>query len=200
MIELRVAPIVEGHGEVSAFPILLRNIWHLLLGGIAIEVLRPIRNKRNLLAAKDKRELGRAVTLAAMKLAAAKPAAAKELILILVDADRDLPCVLGPEITAAAAAVRRDKGTVCIVANVEYETWFVAAADSLRKYLDLTSDPQLPSDPERLRLGKGWIKARMPTYSETVDQPKLSAVMDLQLCRRQSTSFDKLCRELERQN
>jgi hypothetical protein len=101
-------------------------------------------------------------------------------------------------LTSAANAARRDKDSVCVVANVEYETWFVAAAESLTRYLNLAGDKMLPSDPERLRLGKGWIKARLPAYSETVDQPKFSAVMDLRLCRRHSPSFDKLCRELEK--
>jgi hypothetical protein len=35
-------------------------------------------------------------------------------------------------------------------------------------------------------------------YAETVDQPRLTAAMDLQMCRERSKSFDKLCRELEK--
>jgi len=198
VIQLRVAPIVEGHGEVAAFPIVLRNIWFSMLGGVGLEILRPIRGKRNLLVSANHRELERAVLLAANKLAAARPASAKELILILVDADRDLPCVLGPQLTSTAHAARSDKDSICVVTNVEYETWFVAAAESLRNYLPSAADKEFPSDPEGQRFGKGWIKARLRAYSETVDQPKLSAVMDIQLCRRQSASFDKLCRELEK--
>jgi hypothetical protein len=192
VIELRIAPIVEGHGEAAAFPVVLRSIWMTMLAGTGLDVLRPIRTKRNVLVSAGKRELERAVLLAASKLAAAQPPATKELILILVDADKDAPCVLGPALTAAAKAARGDKDSACVVANVEYETWFVAAAESLRSYLDLSWDKVLPSDPERLRLGKGWIKARLPAYSETVDQPKLSAAMDLALCRRNSPSFHKL--------
>lgn len=33
-------------------------------------------------------------------------------------------------------------------------------------------------------------------YSETQDQPRMTAQMDLALCRRRCPSFDKLCREL----
>ena len=35
-------------------------------------------------------------------------------------------------------------------------------------------------------------------YSESIDQAKLTAHMDLSLCRTRAPSFDKLCRELER--
>ena len=197
MIDLRVVSIVEGHGEVSALPLLLRRIWGLIGGG-GLDILRPIRSKRNLLVSATGRELDRAVQLAAHKLTAANPPAAKELILILVDADRDLPCLLGPQLTASAQKARGDKDSVCVVANVEYETWFAAAADSLKAYLNLKRDKVMPLDPERSRQGKGWVKARFSGYSETVDQAKFTALMDLDLCRRRSPSFDKLWREIEK--
>jgi hypothetical protein len=67
----------------------------------------------------------------------------------------------------------------------------------LTDHLTLDNDP--PADPEQQRCGKGWIEHRFkgPKYSETVDQPRLTAAMDLHLCRQHSPSFDKLCRELE---
>jgi hypothetical protein len=76
-----------------------------------------------------------------------------------------------------------------------YETWFVAASESLGKYLDLRpGDP--PSDSEG-RQGKGWIKQRIkdPKYEETRHQPAMTHAMDLNACR-SSRSFVKLCREL----
>jgi hypothetical protein len=81
---------------------------------------------------------------------------------------------------------------------VEYETWFVAAAESLGQYLELSSDEAIPDDPEGARFGKGWIEHRFkgPKYSPTLDQPAMTARMDLEQCRRRSASFDKLCRDL----
>ncbi len=78
-------------------------------------------------------------------------------------------------------------------------TWFAAACTSLEEYLDL-SRGSLPQEPERERLGKAWIQKRFrgTSYSETIDQPKLTSRMDLAACRRRSPSFDKLCRELEK--
>lgn len=62
---------------------------------------------------------------------------------------------------------------------------------------------QLEPDPKNLawqRCRKAWIEKRIkaPKYSETVDQPAMTAAMDLALCRSRSPSFDKLCRELEK--
>ena len=122
-----------------------------------------------------------------------------KLILILLDADDDLPCELGPKVLQLAYSARSDHNISCVIANVEYETWFVAAADSLSQFLSLKEGESAPTDPESDRCGKGWIKTRFQgiKYSKTVDQPKLTAHMDLSMCRRRCPSFDKLCRDLE---
>ena len=200
MSRLVVAPIVEGHGEVAALRVLLSRIWQELLGGEYLEVLRPIREKRSRLATDQGRSLSKAVELAANKLTASASAANDPtLILILLDADDDLPCILGPRLLAIAQSARADYDIACVVANVEYETWFVAAADSLPEAIDLREGERPPNNPEALRYGKGWVKQRFlgGYYSETVDQPKLTARFDLATCRSRSPSFDKLCRDLE---
>ena len=200
MNRLRVAAIVEGHGEVQSVPILLHRLWYELLDGEFIEVLSPpIRRNRNRFVSNKDDEIAKAVGFAAAKLSDASCPGDPSLILILVDADEDPPCKLGPDLLALAKKCRPDQETACVIANVEYETWFVAAAGSLRAYLDLTSDEVLPEAPESNRLGKSWIERRFQgaKYSETIDQPRLTARMDLRMCRRRSPSFDKLCREFE---
>ena len=101
-----------------------------------------------------------------------------------------------------AYTVKDADATMPLVRSVEYETWFVAAADSLRERLSLAADEQVPENPEESRTGKGWIQRHFrrkdQSYSPTVDQPSLTTKMDLTLCRRRSPSFDKLCRELEK--
>jgi Domain of unknown function (DUF4276) len=191
---LRILPIVEGHGEDAAIRILLQRIWTELLGGEYVEVLKPIRGKRFKLV--QPQELGRMVDLAASKLKSGP--GAPSMILILVDADEDAPCLLGPHLLRLAREHRGDVDISCVLANVEYETWFAAAAPSLTDYLDL-ADTAIPANPEEARLGKAWIQKRFrgPKYSETVDQPSMPSSMDLALCRSKSPSFDKLCRELE---
>lgn len=200
MSRLRVAVIVEGDGEVSAVPVLLRRLW-LELGGEYIDILSPpIRRKRS--DFERRIELERAVGLAASKLKHATATDDPSLVLILFDRDpsQQPPCRLGPQAKDWARNAYGHLDIECVVANVEYETWFVAAAESLSKYIGLRAEEVVPEQPEEQRSGKGWIEARFKgaKYSETQDQARMSASMDLWLARRRSPSLDKLCRELER--
>lgn len=196
MSRLRIVPIVEGHGEYNSIRTLLQRIWSELLGGDYVEVVKPIRGSRGQLVQSS--ELGRAVDLAALKLRVTEPAE-RGLVLILVDADEDQPCELGPRLLEEARRRRPDVDIACVVAKVEYETWFAAAARSLGRHLDLTG-AEIPDDPEGQRAGKAWIQRHFAggKYSETVDQPAMTSEMDLAECRRRAPSFDKLCRELEK--
>lgn len=199
-LRIRVAPIIEGDGEEEAVRILLERTWRELLGGEYIDVLTPIRHPRSRLVIR--KHLERAVRLASMKLSdAAQRLDLPELIFILIDADDDLPCKLGPRLLQDALSFGIQKPISCIIANLEYETWFVAAAESLRQHLHIGAYEIIPEDPEASRSKKKWIidRFRGSKYSETIDQPRLTAAMDLSVCRSRSASFDKFCRELERQ-
>jgi hypothetical protein len=197
MRRLRIAPIVEGHGEDASLRTLLQRMGSELFDAY-IEVTRPIRGKRMKLV--QSRELERSINFAIRRLREVEsedPA----VILVLLDADDDLPCELGPALLEMSKAVRGDTDISCVIANVEYETWLIAGSDSLGDYLDLSRDREPPADPEARRLGKAWIQNRFikrPSYSPTVDQPAMTSRMDLHLARERSPSFDKLCRELQK--
>jgi hypothetical protein len=190
-----VVPIVEGHGEDRAIRTLLQRLWTELLAGEYIDVLKPIRTSRPKMVQSP--ELERALDLAVLKLRSA--ASSDPARLIMLDADEDLACVLGPNLLRRAKAHRADADISCVVATVEYETWFVAAADSLHKFLDLSGGGP-PEAPESSRSGKAWIQKRFKgiKYSPTVDQPAMTSRMDLRRARGRSPSLDKLCRELEK--
>ncbi|HMQ14740.1 MAG TPA: DUF4276 family protein [Phycisphaerae bacterium] len=202
MSRLRVAPIVEGHGEVAAVPILLRRIWGELLAGEYLDVLQPVRVPRTKVvrhvdggpSSVQGPELARAVALASRKIADHSDQAMPALILVLLDANSDCPAKLAPQFSDLLPSAN----VACVLARVEYETWFVGAADSLGDYLTLDDDDPAPADPEGQGCGKAWVKKRFRRYSETVDQPRMTAQMDLKKCRERSPSFDKLCRELQR--
>jgi hypothetical protein len=192
--------IVEGDGEVIAVPLLLRRLWPEL-GGKYLEVLGPpIRRKRA--EFERERELARAIGLAAAKLKHAPASEDPSAILILFDRDPSAqpPCYLGPQAQAWAMSAASHLDITCVVANVEYETWLVASAESLRAHLTMRPGETIPDFPEDQRCGKKWIESRFrgAKYSETQDQPKMTAAMDFSRARRRSPSFDKLCRELER--
>lgn len=204
MRHLCVAPIIEGHGETEAVGVLLRRIAAEVLGA-TIEVVKPFRLPRGkLLPGRtgarrlNLDELGRALNTASVALKYATPNA-RRFALLLCDADEDLACELAPQILAGAREARGDLDLICVLARREYETWFVAAAESLTTHLLLRPGDELAAaDPEHH--SEKWISARFrgPSYRKTVDQVKLTAAMDLGLCRARSPSFAKLIRELER--
>ena len=180
-------------------PTLLRRIWRELLGGEFVEVLQPYRISRPRFVRNRDNELSKTVEFVARQLLATCPKLDGNLILILIDADKDLPCAIAPTILSAAQVARSDVDIICVAAVTEYESWFVAAAESLSQFLAPDAIAQLPSPPLREKHGKGWIQRswRGSAYSETIDQARLTNSMDLAMCRAHSPSFDKLCRELE---
>ena len=124
----------------------------------------------------------------------------RALVILLLDADGDLPCVLAPQLLKAMTVGAPDIEKSCVLAKPEFETWFVASAESLSELLDLEGLSGHEMQPEVTGQRKAWIDQRMKRggYSPTVDQPKMTARIDLVRCRERSPSFDKLCRDLQR--
>jgi hypothetical protein len=199
---LRVVVIVEGHGEDGAIRTLLERIWYELLGGDYIEVL-PWRGKQGRLLLPEGAGLRPVVEAAAIKLHATERNDFRRLLLVMIDTEgrqENCPRTKAPELVAWARAERSDAGTeiACVLPNVMFETWFVAAADSLKGKNDLPVDLPKPDDPERRGLGKSWVKKYLPRkYKETVDQPRFVGTMSLRECMASSRSFRKLVKELQ---
>ena len=193
MIE-RIVPIVEGHGEVIAVPELLRRLMNEM--GRYVDVERPQLFKRSgvtkpgLFEAKVQR--------------AAIDAGDAGAILVLLDSDHltpgeDPPCVLGPKLLARAKAARADKRIVVCLAEVEFESWLIACAESLRGIRKLPHDISRPMNFEKIGGAKEWLSNQMPDphrYTPTADQAALVAKMDLDLAREHSRSFRRFCNRL----
>lgn len=87
-----------------------------------------------------------------------------------------------------------------MLAKREYEAWFLAAAGSIAGKHRLPEHFPSPMDPEQIPAAKGILnRALRPhgKYSETVDQPALTSIFDINEARR-APSFDKCYREIER--
>jgi hypothetical protein len=187
---MRIGLIVEGHGEEPSAPILVRRVLQTLEPSLRPEILPAYRVSRGKLVKRE--DFERAIEFMARKVGS------DGRILALLDADDDLPCVLGPRLLEWARQHRPDRDISVVVAKHEYEAWFLAAATSLRGQRGLPAGLEAPPAPEGVRDAKGWLHHRMPDgYSETLDQPALTSTFDLSAARR-ADSFDKLFREVGR--
>ena len=193
MDDFCILPIVEGHGEVEAIRTLLQRVWNELLGGNYIHVLRPFRVPKGKILKEE--ELIRYLKLAELKLDQEQKYV-KRAILVLFDADADLPCILAKQVLEMIAASGLQTPSFCVIANKEFETWFVASADTMpNEFSDLEGGVAEMAELEGR--GKLWVKEHFQRhYSETADMPRLTKQMDLGLVRDRCPSFDKLCREL----
>ena len=129
---MKIQPIVEGHGEVEALPVLLRRlideaqVWTVGVG-------RPIRRPRTRLVQEE------GVTQA-VRLALEQPQCGA--VLVLFDGNSDCPAELGPSVEAWATAAADDIPCRVVRAHREYEAWFLAAIESLRGSRGIRTDAQ----------------------------------------------------------
>jgi hypothetical protein len=190
MNQVTIASIVEGDGEVRALPKLL----HRIAGDLGVAGLltpNPMRIPRGKLTYADGIE--REVSAIAARVRDSGG------VLVVLDADRDCPAKLGPELLARARSARPDKRVTVVLPKHEFEAWFLAAAPSIAGQHGFPADFQRPDDPEAPRDCKGQLtKARRKgwPYKETVDQASLAAVFDMGMAREYSPSFGKFYREV----
>jgi len=115
-----IAPIVEGHGEVSAVREIVKRIGLELLGGTWIVVPQPFRLDSGKMRKPD--ELAKAIRFAAARVQGSGG------VLVLRDGDdADVDCPV-----QLAEMLRPDQnlvpvGVEIVVAYQEYESWFLAS-------------------------------------------------------------------------
>lgn len=183
---MKIYAVVEGEGEVSAVPVLLRRLVHDEAQCYAVQVGAPVRRKQY--------EFHREATIQkAVRLAVLQPECAA--VLVLFDGEDDCPAELGAQVRTWAQAAAGSVPCEVVVAYREYETWFLAALESLRGKCRIAHDAVAPADPEAKRDAKGELELFMPrgaSYAPTIHQQRLSAALDLALAHRRSRSFRKL--------
>ncbi len=194
MAHPRLALIVGGHGEAAAVPILIRRVASEIDPTIAPEIVVTFRVHEDRL--RKESELERYVELAARRLSGD----GKLLVLLDCDWRNGCPKVDAPRFLQRARESRPQLDISVVLANLEYECWFIAASESLKGKRGLPPDLERVGDPEAIRDAKGWLRRRMSPhrpYTETGDQPALTSDMDFAEARR-APSFDKCYREIVR--
>ncbi|NBD35623.1 MAG: DUF4276 family protein [Chloroflexi bacterium] len=186
-----IVPIVEGHAEVAALPILMRRLV-AQLERYEIHIARPVRVKRYQVVRPG--ELERALTLAQRR-----PEGC-DAVLCLLDADDDCPKELAPRLIDRAQSASADLPVAVVLAKSEFEAWFVGSLESLRGVRGITEIAMAPEQPEAIRDAKGYLSHQMipgRRYVEVDDQPALAKHFDLALARHRCPSFDKLFRDVQ---
>jgi Domain of unknown function (DUF4276) len=207
MAKYVIVPIVEGRGEVDAVPILLRG-WLKFRKYRTVEVhsAGPVYagGKGNIAAAHDP-ILGKGVEHYVRLAWLRQPRV--DVILILLDADKDCPAALAAALFARAPTMIPPNFPIdVVVANTEYEAWFLAAFPSarFRRALEVQGfrlrQRSLPRgmDVEAIADCKARIETLVDvSYKPTKHQPALTQVLPFSRgMTRRSRSFRKLIKEL----
>ena len=201
----RIVPIVEGHGEVRAVPSLIRRwLRHRRLHRTFVvpDLAINAKGSGRLKAAYDRmRHIG------IEHYVSAALGYGPDAIVVVLDADdecldRPLGNGLGPELLGRARAVANDTPLAVVVANREYEAWFLASLTSIRAADLLPNHTRLanPLAAEGPRDCKGLIAQLLDCpYEETLHQLALThGITFSPRAKFRSPSYGKLLRDLER--
>lgn len=172
--------VVEGPGDKGALPILLRNYLAATMD------FRELLGKPVTLKGK-----GSATTpdgIEGYVRAAARPGCIG--IIVLLDADDDKVCQLGPDLQQRAQA-QVSVPVIVAVAEKDFEDWLYCSIETLE--LD-GSEPW-----ENGRRGKSVIESLLDRggYKKPVWQPKLTHRVDLAVARARSHSLNRLLEKFD---
>lgn len=181
-----VASVVEGHGEVKALPALLRRIAYGA-GIYEIDVRPPHRLGCDQMRSTKVRDAVR------IQRASLVERGGVGVVVVLYDSDDDDPT----ECVEATRAALEGQEAVVAVAVREYEAWFLAGIESLRRHKEVLDDASYSKDPEAKRGAKEALQEQMTgKYIETRHQDAFSSILDLDATARRSPSFARFREQL----
>lgn len=189
----RLLPIVEGDGDKTAVPLLLRRMLHERYGIFDCNVLTP-HVRGELPAVRRNFENW-------FKVAIKENAA----ILWVLDFDcDDCDCVKleSDKLRQHAHAIHNNWPFEVAFMVKEFETLFLCDAESTRSvFRSIPAHMDFPTNPETIRGAKEWLSNAMPkgvSYKPTVHQGKVSAALNLNTLAENSPSFIHLDHALQR--
>lgn len=185
-----IVPVVEGQGEEQSVRIVLERMMTDL--GRYAGIDKPFRVKRDKILQPS--ELERCID----RIFSGRENVSA--VLLLLDADDDCPKELGAELMARGQTHIGSRGCFGVVlANREFEAWFLADLDGLSAGIDGAPFVEPPDDAERARDAKRRLRdALRRPYRPTVDQAAFARRFDLRRAAERCRSFRKLQSELAR--
>jgi len=203
---LYIANIVEGQTEQGCLERLLQRTWTELLGQTErLQVLEPFCGPRDKLI-QSPGDLIMTIEQSLQKLysKAKRDPDAIKLLLILLDAEGDCPATLAPQLFKLAREIAPPGVAIsCVMPKRMLENWIVAGASTLGGINNLPN-PLPVRGLFELRSGAAWLDEQLRSvnktrkYKKVIDARDFINSMDLNECRTNSPSFDKLCREMEK--
>ena len=187
-----IISIVEGHSETEAVPVILRRLIDQRRIHSEIEAARPFRTHKGSLLRPG--GLEKAIRQAI------RDRPDPGCVMVIIDADDDLPCELGPELFKRCDRLNLPLPVSVVIANRELEAWFLGAKQSLRGIRGIRAEANSPKNPESIRGAKERLSDNMDgrRYLEVVDQPALAAKFDLGPAEKNCPSFERFLREFDR--
>ena len=187
------AAIVEGEGEESALRPLIHNIIASGVGGEYPTVMPPYRVHWGTIVNKPDE-------LAYYAQMALREAGNAARLLVLLDADGRCPAELGPRLLQQLEIRFPSVPISVTVADWEYESWFIASAESIARHTGTTNQIEVPDNIEAIKAAKGWVERNLMAdkYKERKHQAAFSTRINVSLARSRSHSFNRFCREIER--
>lgn len=188
----RIISIVEGEGESGqhAVPILIRRVAESI--GLYVDSYKTVLTKR------DTFPRFSYVREQAMR-AARIDAGSDGGILVVLDSDgepprlnrnhRSSPCILGRELLEDLRPLAAGLPVAVVMAEREFEAWFLAAARSLIGDGGLIAGVSPPEHPDEIRDPKVWLSERMrdgARYRPTRNQARFTERFDMAAARANS--------------
>ena len=189
----KIVPIVEGDGEVTAVPILLYRLLQEQ-NEFDFQIATP-KNAHGCGNLTKEGGVERFVRYAWLE-----PDCAAVLILIDGDVGCDCPWEFARDLAGRVRMLNGPKPVAIVVANREYEAWFVASLPSILgkqigHSLTFPTDLTFQGNPEEMRGVKGWITRQLPrgkAYKETEHQAEMTRLIDFNMARNNSRSFRRV--------
>lgn len=189
----KIYPLIEGKGEADAVPNLITRILQETdCHDVFVGQVQKANGKGNFTRDNG---IERYVERALMR-----PDC--DGVIILLDADDECPLERAFDFASRLAAVSAKCPIVIALANRDFENWFLASIESLRGHklsdgrMGLKAETPIPSQCENVKGADEFLSRYFPpgiNYKKSLDQILLTRLMDLELTRARSRSFQHFC-------